>query len=315
MNYLYTNGVIAVREKRLLKDKIYRLAELSEADAFRMLFECGFGGGEETKDVETLLLKEEKSIDLFIREYAPSKADLAYLLAPRDFHNAKALLKSEYLKTEAEEMLSPAGEIPIETLKQAIATKDYDALNEPLQEALREAEALFQKEEGASGAEIGVLFERALYRYLLAVCKWKKHLKRILIGKIDRTNLLTAFRSKTQEQAEKMYLDGGKLTKETLQKVFLPEEEAEKAFIDSPYQEFTDLCFTAKKSGKPFTEAEKVLRSFESEYLKENTQCDKNLKFLSYVFTRRAEAENVRTVFVAKAAGMDETRIKLRLRA
>jgi hypothetical protein len=61
----YTTGVIAAREKYLLKDKIYRLCELSEREAFRMLVESGFGGGAETAidsvDYEKLIAVEEEN--------------------------------------------------------------------------------------------------------------------------------------------------------------------------------------------------------------------------------------------------------------
>jgi hypothetical protein len=85
----YTNGVIAAREKYLLKDKIFRLCELTAEDAFRSLVESGYGSGTVvTSDpyaFEELIKAEEENVDKFIREYAPSKEDRAYLLAPRDF--------------------------------------------------------------------------------------------------------------------------------------------------------------------------------------------------------------------------------------
>ena len=95
----YTNGVIAVREKYLLKDKILKLCETSAEDALRSLLESGFGKGVEISsvyDYEKLVAADEKSIDEFIREYAPSRAETEYLLSPRDFHNAKALVKAIY---------------------------------------------------------------------------------------------------------------------------------------------------------------------------------------------------------------------------
>ena len=87
----YTNGVIAAREKYLLKDKLYRLCELTAEDAFRALIESGFGAGalaESVYEYEKLIAAEEASLDGFVREYAPSPAEKAYLLSPRDFHNA-----------------------------------------------------------------------------------------------------------------------------------------------------------------------------------------------------------------------------------
>ena len=113
---IYTNGVIAAREKYLLKEKLLRLCEGKVEDAFRIILESGYGSGAEVEgayDYEALIGAEERALDDFICEYAPSEADAAYLLAPRDFHNAKALLKAEYLHADAEKMLAPEGRISV----------------------------------------------------------------------------------------------------------------------------------------------------------------------------------------------------------
>ena len=67
----YTNGVIAVREKKLLKDKLVRMCSASEEEALRILLDSGFGG-DPSLGVEELILADEREIDAFIREYAPS---------------------------------------------------------------------------------------------------------------------------------------------------------------------------------------------------------------------------------------------------
>ena len=108
----YTNGVIAVKEKKLLKEKLVKMCSLSEEEAFRILSDGGFGGGEATSDVERLILADENEIDAFIREYAPSEEAEEYLLAPRDFHNAKALVKARYLGCDPAPMLGGDGGLP-----------------------------------------------------------------------------------------------------------------------------------------------------------------------------------------------------------
>ena len=44
---IYTNGVIAYREKFLLKDKLLKLCEGTAEDAFKSLNESGYGNGAE----------------------------------------------------------------------------------------------------------------------------------------------------------------------------------------------------------------------------------------------------------------------------
>lgn len=316
----YTNGVIAAREKYLLKDKLIRLCELTAEDAFRALVESGFGGGAETAisvhDYEKLIAEEERRLDAFIREYAPSKAERAYLLAPRDFHNAKALVKAAYLGVSPERMLAPAGEVEIELLSDCIEQKKYDELtakNEFLAKAIEEA---FSFEELPLGTEIGDIFEKATYEYLRKVSKKNVVLKKLLQAKADMTNLLTAVRSENFEEAKKSFLLGGSVTEEMLATLFGSDrEQAEGAFKNTAYQAFVKACLDARAQGLPLTEAERIRDGYDARFFESRKyELERNEPFLYYVYRRRNENTNVRIVFVCLLAGMSETEIKKRLR-
>ncbi|MDE7440257.1 MAG: V-type ATPase subunit [Clostridia bacterium] len=315
----YTNGVIAVREKYLLKDKILKLCETGADEALRSILESGFGGGAEVSsvyDYEKLVSADEADIDAFIREYAPSKAEKEYLLSPRDFHNAKALVKAVYLNLEAEKLLAPDGLVPAEEIFERIKNNDLTPLNKELQEAVKVSAQLFA-EGDASGAEIGIIFEKALFSHLSAVCSKNLLLKKLIAVKADMTNILTALRSDSAEYAEKCFVSGGKLTHEKLLKLF--DEDKGKAvlfFKDTPYYDFIKSCFDSIEAGLPLTQAEKVAESYETEYFAARKyDLKRSQPFLYYVFRRRAENANVRILFVCLLAGMREGDIKRRLRA
>ena len=315
----YTNGVIAVREKYLLKDKILKLCETGAEEALRTISESGFGKGVEISsvyDYEKLVAADEKSIDEFIREYAPSKAELEYLLSPRDFHNAKALVKAINQNLEAEKLLAPDGLIPAEKILQCIKDNDLQPLNEELQAAVNEAAALFE-EDSASGAEIGIIFEKAQFKHLSKACSKNLLLKKLIAVKADMTNILTALRSDSEDYAKKCFVSGGKLADGKLLKLF--EEDKTKAvqeFKDTPYFDFVKSCFDAKSAGLPLTQAEKVAESYEAEYFNaKKYELKRSQPFLYYIFRRRAENSNVRILFVCLLAGMRENEIKRRLRA
>ena len=316
----YTNGVIAAREKYLLKDKLYRLCELTAEDAFRALIESGFGAGalaESVYEYEKLIAAEETSLDGFIREYAPSSAEKAYLLSPRDFHNAKALVKAAYLKTTAEKLLAPEGLIAIEKLSACVESGDFTPLkaeNAALAAACEEATALLA--ETPSGAKVGEIFEKALYNYLQGVAKRKSALKKLLTAKADMTNILTALRSGERELAKGKYLPAGSVTDERLALLFEDGEKAKKAFRNTPYAEFVGACLSAKEKGLPMTQAEKLVGGYDAEYFASRKyELVKNEPFLYYVYRRRTEIANVRIVFVCLLAGMGEQEIRARLRA
>lgn len=316
VDLLFTNGVIAAREKFLLKDKIVRMCEMSPDDAFRALTESGFGGGEGATvyDYEALVAADERSIDDFIREYAPSRAELCYLLSPRDFHNAKAFVKAEALGTDVEKLLAPEGLVTEATFRSCFQSGDFSALPAELRDAIQSAR-VYLAEGGDSGAEIGAVFERALLLYLSGACRRNGLLKKLIAARADMTNILTALRAVDRTQAESYYVEGGKLTFSQLSEVSDGEESALHAMQKTPYEAFVRLCYAAKSQGLPMTEAERLRDSYEIDTLAENRyELKASQPFLYYVFRRRAENENVRIVFVCLLGKMPEREIKKRLR-
>lgn len=319
---MYTCGVIATREKRLLKDKISRFCELSPEEAFRLLVDSGYGGGASVAsnvyEYENLISTEENALDDFIREYAPSRAEKAYLLAPRDFHNAKALVKARYLGRSAEGMLAPDGLIPVRLLSSSVEAGDFTQIqrqNEDLALAMEEATAYLSEE--SSGAKLGDIFEKALYRHLKKVSAHKPVLKKLLTAKADMTNILTALRTGDKELAKDKYLPAGKLSEEKLGALFIEDRaKAKQSFKDTPYFAFVETCFDALEKGEPMTQAEKTVESFDVDYFADRKyDLSKTEPFLYYVYRRRNENANVRIVFVCLLAGLKEADVKKRLRA
>ncbi len=309
----YTGGVIAVKEKKLLRDKIEKMCALGADEALKTLVESGFGGGASLAP-EELVLADEREIDAFIREYTPSNKVTNYLLAPRDFHNAKALLKARHLSADATPLLGGEGIYSVETLARAVETEEDTNLPKELKGAIESANELL-KEENPSGADAGFLFDQALYAYLNRVLGRGGVCKRLLVRRADMTNLLTAFRAGSLEEAEKYFVGGGSLSSKELSAAFEDTEKIKKAFEKSDYSEYVDKLITAKAEGKPYTEAEKELESFELGYFsKRPYELSGQGRFLYYVFRRRTENENVRVVFVCLNAGLEEKEIIKRLR-
>ncbi|MDE6676553.1 MAG: V-type ATPase subunit, partial [Clostridia bacterium] len=168
-----------------------------------------------------------------------------------------------------------------------------------------------------SGAEIGMIFEKALYRHLHETSAKIGLLKKLLTTKADMTNILTALRSKEEEYAAKCYVTGGKLSEKQLASLFEEDtENAVKAFERTPYYDFVKKCISDKAAGLPLTTAERLMESYETEYFTaKKYELQKSQPFLYYVFRRRAENANVRILFVCLLAGMQESEIKRRLRA
>lgn len=326
---LYTNGIIAVRERELLKDKILKLCEGGAEEAFRMLTDGGFGKGAEAvsaHEYEKLLSADEAELDEFIREYAPANAEREYLLSPRDFHNAKAAVKARYLNLSAEEagpLFAPDGIYTAEQIVSAVKNGDTSALNAELAEAIKQAAELFEEnsegetEREVAGAEIGIIFDKALYAHLSKACGRNLFLKKCIAAKADMTNILTALRAQTPEYAADNYVCGGNLKENKLNKIFGESGAVNENALDgTSAEEFYKTCLKQKNAFLPMTEAERGLDSLETRLLAGHKyELKRSQPFLYYVFRRRAENANLRIVFVCLLAGMDERAIKNRLRA
>ncbi len=315
----YTEGVIAARDKYLLKDKVLRLCEMTADDAFRSLLEYGFGGGAETAnsvyEYEKLIAKEEELLDEFILEYAPAKADAAYFLLSRDFHNAKALLKAKLLGVDAEKMLASQGLVALSVLSNCVESGNYAALSEfpYLKGACESIEEIFSSEDELTGVEIGAIFERALYSQMLYICKHSVSLKRSIQAKIDMTNLLTVFRAPDESSVSKSFIEGGKLSHAEIVSVRENDKKSGAAF--ERYSAFLALCYSATEKGLPLTAAERYRDAYDIEKLSQNRyQLKRNEPFVYYVLRRKAESANVRIIFALLLLGANEQEIKKRLR-
>lgn len=316
----YVNGIIAVKENGLLKDKIFSLTEMSAESAFRALSESGFVKNTDVGsvfDYELILQSDEADIDGFIREYAPNNAIKTYFFAMRDFHNAKAILKAKYLNTSADKMLAPEGIFDLETLNKVVEGEEIKGVYPELLEGVKLAAELFEKDgANTSGAEVGKIFEQKMYACLLSACKHNLLLKKLLVKKVDMTNILIAMRSNTPEYASNNLLSGGKIPESKLLLLFSEDEEqAEKALDGTYLEKYWKECFKTRKTGLPFMSAEKKIADIEIDFLSEHKyELKRSQPFMYYVFRRRAENENVRIVLSCLLAGMPADDIRGRLR-
>lgn len=113
-------------------------------------------------EADLLIEAEERRYTAFVRETAPSEALCRYLLAEYDYHNAEAIVRSKYLKTDCAPMLGADGFYRADKMRDNIYADKYDLFPAPSFRACRESDALFLSGQ-ANGQNIAILFRRALY--------------------------------------------------------------------------------------------------------------------------------------------------------
>ena len=144
-NAIYSNAIVKSLENYLLgKDRLTRMTDASSPeDALKVLSEVNFGEGvniSSPMEFEKLIIAEQNKFYKFISETCADKAFKEFFLVKNDFHNAQALIKSKYLKIDAEKMLVPNGLYDREIMKEKIMTDEYKDFNKELSDALIKAE-------------------------------------------------------------------------------------------------------------------------------------------------------------------------------
>ncbi len=318
-NNIYANARAVTAMRNLLGyDRLVRMAESANAkDAFKILSEVNFGDGttSDASEYEALLAAEEQKLTSFIREVSPNEKLTRFLLAPKDYHNAQALMKAKFLKTDAAPMLTEEGLYKTELLKEKIFADDYDEFPSPMAEALAKADVLFVSGE-ADGRKIDVLFKKALYRQLRELSDSDRLLGEIYRVKADAANIATALRSRDFQEAKLQFVGGGRLGEDELK--ILCGESVETIAEKFRYSPLKDLVFAATEGfseGKPLSGFERLADGYALAQLKKERYNDEGYRpFLLYCYYKTAELTNVRIVMSCLSNQIFGSDIKSRLR-
>lgn len=311
----FVNAMCISRQKSLLgKEKIARLLDAASFDeAYRMLGEMGFGDVDSVSaaEYEQVLLAEQMKLYDFVRAYAPTDAIRAYCLAPRDAYNAEYLVRQAYV-TLPEARLVP-GEVPMERLRKGI-DGSYQVLPAWLVTPIRESQAMFERGD-ATGVAVSTVFLRALYDYLLAVCRFGQ-MRRFVQWQIDTKNISVALRAGKLSELEAMWIEGGQISLASLVLLLKRDGTAvSRRFMQTDYSAVIRAAMDAKEQNKPLVAYENAVDSeFLRSLLPQKYSCEGVEPFLLYFGYRANDIANVRVVLAAKLAGADKDSIKARLR-
>ena len=310
----FVNAMCISRQKYLLgKEKINRLLDAASfEEAFRMLGEFGFGESDVAPlDSERLLFSETVALSSFVATYAPTDEVKAFCLAPRDYLNAEYLLRRQ--RVGLPDVQLAHGLIPLDRLQKGIDGA-YNLLPSSLAAAVKEASALFDRG-AATGVAVSTLFTRAMYAYLLTTCR-SRRVKGYVQWQIDAKNLSIALRSATRQELESMWIEGGKVSFDSLLLLQKGDRSAlDRRFYGTDYSEVVRLALDARQNGRPLVAYENAVDSaFLRSLLPERYSVEGLAPFLLYFGYKTNDVFNVRVVLAGKLAGADKDTIKARLR-
>lgn len=317
VNQLYANGRIAVMSTRLLgADKFTRLAESNTlSEAVKTLSEAGYGGGaalSNPNDYETLLVAELDEALKTLKELCLNKHAVSYFLAKYDYLNAKALMKSKYMRVDGLAYCYKEATIPPQKLQEAFVNDDYSACSKNMAEACDAIDTEYANGNRAPSV-VDKHLDKAMFADMLRYAK-KCRFKYSFVGAMyrclaDTVNLMTVYRVKKAgldvNAFADMIVNGGSVSRDTLIALF--EDEAKSADLDYENKRFYELC-KADNISLIAAESEQKARLFK--ILKENANLMTIQPVLEYFFLKVGEIDRIRRIAVAIKAGMDKDKIK-----
>ncbi len=142
-DYLFISGRIRALEGKLLtRDRMERMLEAqTPMDAAKVLVECGYSELEEVTPtgIDRMLTEQRQRAFHDLYHDAPDSNIVDVFRIKYDYHNAKVLLKAEALGIEADRLLTDAGLVPAEKLKEAVRASEFMGIPGKLAPAIVEA--------------------------------------------------------------------------------------------------------------------------------------------------------------------------------
>lgn len=324
----YTYAVARIRaiEKKLLdKGKLDRMVDArSPEEAIKVLNEAeyGYSRGEATGvfEYEKLLQEEHRKVYGLLKEIAPEPEALTIFLQRNDYHNAKVILKAEFLGQNSDHILVDSGSIPANKLKLMIMDRNMADMPPTMRMAVEECIDTFNRT--GDPQAIDIILDRACFRQMKETAEGLKNgfLKDLVRIMIDLTNIKIFLRVKTLKKSwdflQKVLLSGGSIDN----KVFVQNlEDSLDNFINAmkytPYGSVCEDGIESFKSTGSLTKIEKLSDNYILSFVKKSRYLSFGLEpLIGYLVAKETEIKNARIVMVGKINNIQGEIIKERLR-
>lgn len=324
--YAYAVARIRGMETRLLdRQWIERLLSESPEGALKALGETAyqeaFADVGSPTEIERGLEQALASTLQAVARIAPEPELIDCFRLRADARNLKALLKASLLSVETDDigLTSGVGTMDTETLRKAVADRDYTFLPEFLTEAARDAEEAFRDTNEVRS--IDRVVDAALWRHQLETARehGNRFLEEFFGAEIDLLNVKTFARVK----------EGGGEAVDLVPEL-IPGGTLERIFFEKEFGEPFESLARALEFG-PYPGLAPVFREWSPEELYAlELACDNELlkrvdpattiaygiePLVAYILERRIESKLLRMGIVGRADGLDRRAIEDRLRS
>ena len=317
-DYAYSVAYVrAIENKLLTKADIESLINApSEGDALRILADKGYGAKVLDENFENALNESFEKCYNEIKDIAPKNSPLDVLLYKNDFHNLKVVLKGVQLgvKDYKNYIITPAT-IDYETLIDSIAKAQFGELPSMLGEVASKAYEILGKTGDSQLSDLCI--DKASMDFCLSQAQKSKN--EVLTELIKLTNTLTnikiaarcALTQKDASFADMALSDSSGLDRrELISKISLGFESLLEYLSSCG---FSDEAAALKIS---VAEYEKYADNTINDYMKNSKYITLGIEpLIAYIYSKQNEIQAIRIIIGAKQNGIDEEKIRVRLRS
>lgn len=317
IDYLAVSARIRAMENRLLtRDRMDRMIEArDEAEAMKILSECGYPEGNGLEQVLTLVradtfhdlsraVPDGRLVDIFRLKY--------------DYHNGKTILKAQAKGVDARRLLLPGGRWDGEDLLERWRREDLRGCTTVFRRAMEQASAALA--ENGDPQQADLILDRACYEEMTALARQLESpfLQGYVRLSVDVANLRTAVRVYRMglegDFLRQALIPGGNVSEQTLSAA--RGESLGELFRTGLLAQAAELGVkAAQPGGGGLTAFEKACDDALTAYLANARLVAFGMEpVIGYLHAKEAELTAIRTIFAGRAAGLDGDTIRQRLR-
>ena len=319
-DYAAVSAWLHVLENRLLtRERMEQLLEAREdGECLKIMADCGYPepAALTLTDLEASLAQAQAELFAELGKALDEPDVLAVFQVKYDYHNAKALIKSQARDADPQRLLVAGGRYDKTALAEGFRTGNVEGVSDTFREALWAAKDLLATSTDPQQADF--LLDKACYGEMLAHAKATK--AEFLIGyvkrSIDSLNLRTVVRAlraqRSRELLKTALIPGGTVAVETLAQANGP---ALPALFPKELQEAAAEGAALLEGQGSMTAFERLCDNAVARYIQTARRVPFGVEVpVGYLFARQSELTALRIILSGRLAGLEKDTIRERLR-
>lgn len=290
MSYLYSSGVVSVKESQLLKkDFFLSLLSCNNLLEAENLIKNAFHSPEDIS-ADEILDNQENELWTFVTKEAPNDMVKSFFTFPIVYDNIATICKAQMVGVDWENYVDNYSWFDNKKIASFVAKRDFSLFSKEIAEVVKTFFEKFTPQ--SSPEELDRYFKQNKYKIMRLMFK-KGLLCNLTKLLCDKQNLSLCFRAKSKEDLLDNAVECGFLSKNVLQGIWDKDNYIIGQIAIKPLRKIAELIFENKdKALIKFEKEQNMLTQKFCEPLRYNM--DSPAQFVYYVLSKSAEIKNCR---------------------